>query len=291
MKKMNFEAFVKEVSERIREYLPDNLKGAHIELMTIVKSNDVKLTGLSIRAQDSTACPAIYLERFFEEYLAGEKLDSVLEKIAGIRINNDFNMPYTAEDITDFARVKSKIIPRLIGKAMNAAYLAERPYMGVANLAVTYHILLGDFRGSNASVAVTDKLAASWDVDATALHEIALDNLPRLLPSTFRPMSEALGASVPINDEALFVLSNTKSFFGASALLDQDMMWSIVNRFPEGFYILPSSIYEVLIVPATRDIALENMVRSVNASTVAPEERLSDSVYIYSVKDGLQVAR
>jgi len=54
------------------------------------------------------------------------------------------------------------------------------------------------------------------------------------------------------------------------------------------FYILPSSIHEVLIVPdnGMMDLAaLENMVREVNATTVDPSEKLTDNVYHYDSKD------
>ena len=50
------------------------------------------------------------------------------------------------------------------------------------------------------------------------------------------------------------------------------------------YYILPSSIHEVLIVPATcgldRD-ELKEMVCTVNRDQVAPEDQLSDEVYFY----------
>ena len=50
------------------------------------------------------------------------------------------------------------------------------------------------------------------------------------------------------------------------------------------FYVLPSSIHEVLIVPDNGNMQtkeLENMVREVNASQVLPEDLLSDKVQYY----------
>ena len=50
------------------------------------------------------------------------------------------------------------------------------------------------------------------------------------------------------------------------------------------FYILPSSIHEILIVPDNGKMGLsdlENMVKEVNATQVAPEDKLTDNVYHY----------
>ena len=50
------------------------------------------------------------------------------------------------------------------------------------------------------------------------------------------------------------------------------------------FYILPSSIHEVLIVPDNGEMGLkdlEAMVKEVNATQVAPADKLTDSVYHY----------
>ena len=51
------------------------------------------------------------------------------------------------------------------------------------------------------------------------------------------------------------------------------------------FYILPSSVHEVILVPTTskKDLQkMSDMVESVNTSTLLPEEILSDHAYYYS---------
>ncbi len=56
----------------------------------------------------------------------------------------------------------------------------------------------------------------------------------------------------------------------------------------QSFFILPSSIHELLIVPdnGMMDLkALEQMVREVNETTVDPAEKLTDNVYHYDAND------
>jgi len=72
--------------------------------------------------------------------------------------------------------------------------------------------------------------------------------------------------------------------YGAGVLAYQDFMDQAAERVGGDFYILPSSIHEVLIVPdnGRMDLKdLEAMVRDVNATQVAPADKLTDSVYHY----------
>lgn len=65
-------------------------------------------------------------------------------------------------------------------------------------------------------------------------------------------------------------------------------MDQIGEGFQGNFFILPSSIHETIVVPDNGEFdyrVLQDMVQTINASEVSPEERLSDHVYHYDVKD------
>lgn len=65
------------------------------------------------------------------------------------------------------------------------------------------------------------------------------------------------------------------------------MLEQIAEKFGSGFYILPSSVHEVILLPVTTEIRgsvaeMRSMVREINASDDVPEEEvLSDEVYYY----------
>jgi len=83
------------------------------------------------------------------------------------------------------------------------------------------------------------------------------------------------------------VLTNEQKLNGAAAILDDKMMDQIREKVGDEFFILPSSTHEVLIVPAEAGIGLEeleSMVQEVNATQVAPQDRLSDHVYQYDAE-------
>lgn len=67
-------------------------------------------------------------------------------------------------------------------------------------------------------------------------------------------------------------------------MFEPQVMDKISKMFPEGFYILPSSLHEVLIIPDCMDVSpkeLGAMVREVNRCAVEKVDQLSDRVYRY----------
>ncbi len=292
MKKLEFNEFVGEVAGSIREYLPESYCDANITLNKVVKNNNLRLTGLSIRAVDSNICPTIYLESFYKEYQSGEKFDEILSKIAAIRVKHEVNQSFDADFIYDFEQVRTKIIPRLIGAKWNKRILFQRPYTMIDDLAVIYQIDMGDsdFNG-HSTIPITNEIIRAWDVDIETVHKQAVSNMNTYMPSRLMSMGQAIGelTGESFEEETMYVLSNQMKMFGATALLDKEMMDSIIAKFGE-IYILPSSLHEVLIIKATADFEisqLEDMVRGVNAEVVSQEDRLSDHVYGYSHDKGL----
>lgn len=82
----------------------------------------------------------------------------------------------------------------------------------------------------------------------------------------------------------MLVLTNEKKNFGAAMMFEPQVMDQLSQSFPEGFYILPTSLHEVLILPDRGGISpkeLGAMVREVNQSQVEKMEQLSDRVYRY----------
>lgn len=313
MSKMKFDEFKDAVVGKIREYLPETFANANVRLQVVTKNNDLQLTGLTIKAGNSNIAPTIYLEQFFDAYEKGEDINVILQRIAETRISHEFRDKFDTESITDLGRCKDNIVPRLIGRAWNTELLRSRPHKLVADLAVTYCIHLGEDRDGTMSVPISNELLASWNISVNELHDIAIGNMDKVTPPVFSSMSSVIGSllldDMPgdmteeekkamlsefvFADDAMFVLTNTQKLNGAAEVLNRDVMERIIGQIGKDFFILPSSIHEVLIVPATPDMEvsmLENMVREVNQTQVSPEDRLSDNVYVYT-KDGLTLAK
>ena len=89
-------------------------------------------------------------------------------------------------------------------------------------------------------------------------------------------------------EETMYVATVPDKNSGAGVIAYQDFMDQAAERVGGDFFVLPSSINEILLVPDNGDMtadALRDMVKDVNAKEVSPEERLSDNVYHYDSKD------
>ena len=179
------------------------------------------------------------------------------------------------------------------------------PHTDVGNdLAVTYHVELGNDEGGQMSVAVSNQMMENYGVSVGELHEQACQNM-QASPANFESIAETLAhLMIPGYDEmsleekavaregfdmpdpGMYVLTNESKVFGAAEMLDPATMDTITEQVGE-FYILPSSVHEVLIVPKREDMNLsdlEAMVQEVNSTQVAPNEVLSDHVYEYDTE-------
>ena len=82
----------------------------------------------------------------------------------------------------------------------------------------------------------------------------------------------------------MFVATNSKKVNGAGVILYDGLLRTFAEKIGGDFYILPSSVHEVIFVPANGDMDaryLIQMVKEVNATEVSPDEVLSDNVYMY----------
>jgi hypothetical protein len=192
---------------------------------------------------------------------------------------------------------------------MNTELLAGRPHKVIEDLAVTYHVLVNNIEDATASVAVTNDIMERWGVSVDELNEAAIANIPVLQRSTFQSMSEVLFESMgseflrdfdgdeerakEVFDEFLpasnmYVLSTVHKSYGAAALLDKNMMAHIYEKFDGKFFIIPSSVCEVLIVSDEFDSeSLTSMIQDVNKSTVDLADQLSSHPYRYDLEHGL----
>jgi len=305
MAKMLFSDFQNEIVAKIKDYLPESFNNSEVSLQ-IVQKNNLELTGIVIRSISSVVTPTIYLDNFYSQYESGEEIGEILRKIAELRINHEFENEFDIESITSWNRCKDRIIPKLVGVENNRDFLKERPYTEIADLAVVYCILLEESSDGSMTVPITNQLMDSWEVAVDELHEVAVDNMLIITPSSFRSMAQVMQEMMGLSDEEMeemeemgmasgeqmYILTNKQKLNGAAALLDSRMMEAIYERIGE-FYILPSSTQEVICLPIGNRMDVEDlkaMVKEVNDTQVALEDLLSYSVYSYNPVDGVYVA-
>ena len=301
---MDFEEFTQQVAKEVKRFLPEKYDDASVTLQDVTKNNDQQLTGLMIKTEDTNIAPNIYLEGYFEQYQDGKDFEDIVRDIADVRVRHELNQDFDVSKITDFDQVKDHIICKLVNAEMNAEYLADKPHTQVEDLAVMYAVDLGGGEGGKMTAPITNALMEQYGVTTQELHDIAIHNLAES-QIEFKTMRDVLidmmfpdGISendprafmIPPEEEnpSMYVLSNAEKLNGAAALLDAKTMEDISEKLGGDFIVLPSSIHECIVLPVNEDMdrhTLEAMVQDVNAGQVAPEERLSDHVYMYDSQE------
>lgn len=297
---MNYGEFMKYIIDNVKNYLPGEYQDSSVQIQTVVKNNNQRFDGLLIKRPDSNICPAIYLNKYFSEYdEGGRSIKDILNEIANIRTNAELNGFFNIDSFNDWNSVKDHIGVRLVSTEQNEEYIADKPHMMVTDdLVAIYHVELRDFESGMASVPITNSLLEDYNgIDIETLHQVALDNMESLNPHTFKGMSEVMAEIIggdaelfmPVpGEEQVYVLSNKHGLFGAAALLNTKVMDDVISKVGSDFYILPSSVHEVLIIPNVNGMDIEmltEMVKEVNASAVSSVDKLSDHVFTYDAKE------
>ena len=144
---------------------------------------------------------------------------------------------------------------------------------------------------------VNDDLIRRWGIDTLTLHQQAVVNYNRLLPVKFGNLNQFLlengspekeyYAAISDNNgsEELYFLSNEFLTGGAVLMTCKNLMDEIADFFKEDFYILPSSVNELLLFPESKappKEKLDKMIQEINRDYLEPKDYLSDHAYYYS---------
>lgn len=132
-----------------------------------------------------------------------------------------------------------------------------------------------------------------WAVDEDTVFEDALANMENdyIIGNLSDMMMTIMGlgeASEPtseipeeLGEQPILMVSNRNMMYGASSIIPATT--KLIERFKDGYVVLPSSIHEVLVVPKgiLEDEYLNEMVNSVNTTVLDPKDYLSDDVYVF----------
>lgn len=204
--------------------------------------------------------------------------------------------PFEPANLSDYETVKSRLFMEVTSGSSRA--LEGVPFDRMEDMAVVYriHIDMGD--GRHSMIPVTTAMMDHFGVSHEQLREDALANAPALRPVVITGLTASLAAmpGAPpqsmgpedLAEEVAFVATVPGGIRGAGVIAYPGFMEQTAEKLGGDFFILPSSIHEVLLVRDTGDLqakALQNMVRQINAMEVAPEDRLTDSAYHYDSRD------
>ncbi len=187
---------------------------------------------------------------------------------------------------------EGRITYRLINRKRHASLLQTTPYIPYLDLAIVFYVLVEADSDQVKVMRIQDAHLKMWGITKEQLFATACQMTHRLLPASFRNMREVIETYLPgagRAEDPLYVLTNRMQLHGAAAILYPGQLQAIREQLGENFYVLPSSVHEVLVLPVSRALdkgTLRGIVRDINRTVVDPEDVLSDQVYDYRQEVG-----
>lgn len=290
---MNFDQFTSKVIEGLREHFT----GFAIDFQKVNKLQGQSYEGISVMPEGSNVAVTLNLAPFYERIKEDTPFCEAMTAIEHSVSEAVHNMPrFDVHTLTHYAQMKDSLTLQMIPIAGNDELLADIPHQVVAeDMAVVYRFEIESSERGTSSILVTNNLLKSYGMNQTQLHMDAAEAAVQHRPATLRNMNDVmrdimgdLGASlIPAEPSPMWVGTVEGGVNGACVIQYPGFLEQAAETLGGDFFILPSSIHEVLLIPDDGSMelgALEQMVRDVNEMQVAPQDRLTDSVFRYDSK-------
>ena len=268
-------------------------EGSTVHLQTVRKNNGVILRGITITNSSGNIMPTVYLDKFFCMYEEGTAFEEVvtffLREYEKAGVEGDFDIQFFSE----YEKVKPRLGFKLLHSEMNKELLEQIPHKNYLDLAIVCYCDIKDARIGHGSILIKNEHMEMWKINEEQVIQDAMKNMPSLYPADFMNMSVVLReifrdpAQLLDMELPMFVLTNKERINGAASLLYEGQLEQIARMIGEDFYVLPSSIHEVIIVPkskGTDEEYLSRMVDEINHEQLAREEILANHAYRYDCK-------
>ena len=285
------EEFANMLKEELTRQLDSDIYSIFIDKMP--KNNQVK-TGVCIRKENFGA--VVYAEDILKDLKENPRpVEMVAREVIQCVIQNlQCAAPRALEHLLDWANVQDNIEFRLVNTDRNKELLASCPHRDFFDLSLIYYIALA----GDGAARVGNAMMQHWGITEEDLFIAGCKAMRINHPVGARPMASVLQEidpcfdSEPPEDAApLYVLGESSpGSFLSSAILYSNAVEELAMKHRTDIYILPSSVHELLLLPANGEMDemfLLQMVWSINRTQVSEEDFLSDNIYVFHHESGM----
>lgn len=272
-----FQIFIDQLQKELSEHFGNSYR---VTVTETEKNNGAVRYGVMISDGKTNLSPTVYLEELYRQYTEGKTLCEVMGEVIRIYEGTKAEKKVDVRFLTDFSRVRDRIVYRLFGYESNRRRFAGVPHIRFLDMVLVCYLILGDETAEDAAVLVTAGLCRLWGIDGETLFDLAERNTPGLFPVRLLDMRSLTGQK----ESYMYVVTNQKAMYGAGCILYPGVPEQFAEKTDSSFYILPSSVHEMLLIPDRLPFCAEKfggIVREMNRRYVEPTEILTDSVYYY----------
>ena len=292
---MDYNIFKECILEALAERFGEDCK---IEYKEVLKNNGIKLDGLVVRFPNKSISPTVYVNDYYDRFIGGEDIDDIADHIEWLIKNNSIEDDFNPESLILFDNIKDRIVYKLVNYEKNEDLLNTIPHKQFLDLAIVYYIAIKEDIFESASILINNAHLELWGKTTEDIDKLAKVNSPKILKPELKSMAQTLMEIIHhekknldeleediLSDCGMYVLSNEKKQFGASAILYDNVIKDFSESLNSDLYILPSSVHEVIMIPSILVDSvdkLNDMICEVNATQVPLMDILSNHSYYYS---------
>lgn len=288
---MNKKEMMKRNVEEINRLLED--EEFYIEYDEVQKNNVRKKAYRLISKTQKAYLLVVYCDSF-ENCSNNEEIAKELVNIWNKGVSYEFP---EIEELSSREFILQNVYPKVVANTntelIDCQHLVYKEFL---DMFVIYYVNIGADNEGTASYNVQEKMITNAGIDIEELHSQAIRNLEKEV--SIKDMQEVIMGIIGITDASEFdfsqipeenqmlVLSKKDALYGASVMLSSDVIKKLASFWKGEFVILPSSVHECICV-RNEGFTLQEMkemVMEINGTEVSPEDRLTDSVYVY--RDG-----
>lgn len=288
----NIIAFANIIKAEVASRLGSTYK---VEVKETTKNNDQRLVGIAATREGDNLTPTVYLEAFYNAYQKGDDIDDIVDRVVEVLTTKQDAPVFDVNSFRDWEFVKTKVCYKVVNAGKNGELLSEAPHIHlIGDLVAVFFVPVEMESGNPASITIRNSHCQIWDVTDVQLYELAKVNTPRVFPANVKSMWETLREMMPeemippCEEMPMTVCSNADRCHGANVMFYDNILADFAEKNDGDVFILPSSIHEVLFVPAKGmdEAFLANLVNQVNNTEVDAQEYLSDHVFVYRKETG-----
>lgn len=275
----NYEEFKSEIQKYLQEKYASS--GYEAKISRVEHMNGVS-EELTLDNAPWEAVPGIDLLSLYKIYLLFD-MDKCLEYVT--EILKKCEEQDLAGIAGTFAELKERILPKLVNRKRNRHLLenlVSRPFL---DLAIIIRVSLPCGKdGASAVILLSKEIMENvWKVSEEEVFQAAFQNLQkeRVIGTTMQNLFEDDRI-----EEMIAIIRMKREGMGASVLLRTDILQRIAREYQSSFYILPSSVHEIITVKAEghREEDLREMIPVVNQICVKESEQLSYHLYYFNAE-------
>lgn len=293
----NMEDFIKTVEEDLADRLSGFYPGIEVKHAFVDKAQGESYNGMRLHLPEQAAAPVLNIESFYDQVTTTVPYDEVIEDMVYYAMKAlDESPEISAEPFTNYEEMKNHLIMQAIPIKGNEEMLIKTPHLQMEDMAIIYRAVIQETKQGTMSAVITNDMMTNYRITADQLHADTAEAMKYRHPYEIRPLFDVLGAMSPEfaeneqPDNMLYVATYATPMYGAGAIGHPDFMEDAAVVMRGSFFILPSSIHEVLLLPDDGSVKYKEllaMVTNINATMVNPEERLTDNVYHFDAQERL----